>query len=140
MAGAFALATAAALDRPANAGDKVELKFLQPDRNAETPAPPNEKLPPAGDYTAYNKVIEKPGYAAEKVDEIRTPGSVDANPAVVITGVVFSTLLAGAVPAVLSPGEKAFQAQRAGEQGQRKTLTKNRQQIKKAAKKQWWGR
>lgn len=89
----------------------------------------------AEDYVgSYNSVqtVAKPSTAVK-------PGSVGNADAFLPAIAVGSILLAG-VPVLLSPGEKAFQAQRASESGQRVTLKKNRKQIQQAPKRQaWWG-
>lgn len=99
--------------------------------------PPKKK---AEDYAgSYNSVqtVAKP--STKTTAATVKPGSVGDATAFLPALAVGSVLLAG-VPVLLSPGEKAFQAQRASESGQRVTLKKNRKQIQQAPKRQaWWG-
>lgn len=94
--------------------------------------PPKRKAESyAGSYKDV-EVVAKPSTAAK-------PGSVGAPDALVPALAVGSILLAG-VPVLLSPGEKAFQEQRASEAGQRTRLNKARKEIQSSPKRAaWWG-
>lgn len=107
MMASFALA-AAANNRAAVAKDAVYNPYE--DRNAV----PTD-LPPAGDYTRYDKVITKKRPSSEEKKQASgPPGSVEIQPLLVPAVVAFSALVTAAVPALLSPGQTAFEAQRAG--------------------------
>lgn len=128
MAGLFALAGAAATNRAA-----VAEQF------------PGDNLPPAEDYTRYDKVTQKRGVNPKLKTEVEEPkaGGVDASGAgpALVGAVVIGGLATAGLPALLSPGETAFKAQRANAgKGQGKKFAKGRDQLKKEGKKQWWGR
>jgi hypothetical protein len=131
LAGAFGLAMAAS-NRAAAAqqGPKDEKVF---GKEYVEPA-----LPPAGDYTAYNKVVTvaRPSASAGKVAEAEpSPGSVEVQPLLLPGIVAFSAFFTAAVPALLSPGETAKNAQDA----QRKKVFKGNKQQKTAPAKKKGG-
>merc|ERR1739848_610750 len=105
MAGAFGLAAAVG-NRAAFADearfDKVFGKPLE-----------EEKLPPAGDYTKFNSVVAKPGFVPKspKEEKAKPAGSVEFVPGLIPAVVVGSAVVSAAVPALLSPGQEAKDAQ-----------------------------
>jgi len=112
IAAAFASAAAATSNRAAVAKESAadvranEKVYGNPATSSRIEPP----LPPAGDYTSYNKVITVP--RPEKDESSRTPGTVEIQPALIPAVAVISALVTAAVPGLLSPGETAFQAQR----------------------------
>merc|ERR1712224_825617 len=83
-----------------------------------------------------DKVVTKAGAASES----KAAGSVEAPPFALPALAAGAALSAAAIPVLLSPGEKAFEAQRQNEIGQRGRLEKGRQKIRDEGKKQWWGK
>jgi len=69
-----------------------------------------EDLPPAGDYTAYNRVVTKERPPSDF--NLKKPGSVEVQPLLLPGIVAFSALAAAGIPVLLSPGQTAFEAQR----------------------------
>jgi hypothetical protein len=109
MMASFALA-AAASNRAAVAKDGIYNPY------EGSNAAPTE-LPPAGDYTRFNAVVKKKGFTEktkEQTKESGPPGTVQIEPLLVPAVVAFSALVTAAVPGLLSPGQTAFEAQRAG--------------------------
>lgn len=105
MMASFALA-AAASNRAAVAKDKIYNPY------EGSNAAPTE-LPPAGDYTRFDAVVKKKGFS-EKPKASGPPGTVEIQPLLVPAVVAFSAIATAAVPGLLSPGQTAFEAQRAG--------------------------
>lgn len=101
MAGAFGLAAAvsnrAALAEGFNV-DKVDVKPME-----------EEKLPPAGDYTRFDSVVTKPGFVPTAKKE--KAGDVEVVPALIPAVIVGSAVVSAGVPALLSPGQEAKDAQ-----------------------------
>jgi len=69
-----------------------------------------EDLPPAGDYTRFDKVVTKAGVVPKPQGLTKKPGSVENNPALVPAVIAFSLAASAGVPALLSPGDTAFKA------------------------------
>jgi hypothetical protein len=110
-------------------------------------APAEEALPKAEDYTRYDSVTVKKGAApserAAKAAAQPKAGSVEA-PAWALPAAGVGVIgLTAAIPALLSPGETAYNAQRANEgkfaRGTSKATEKNRQALRQAGKKKWFG-
>lgn len=109
FAAAFALAAGSANNRaeavaPPVDGERLEKVFGKEYKE--------EELQKAEDFTAYNKVQTKAGYAPKPAKETSEPGSVEIQPLVAPGVVLLSALVVGGVPALLSPGQTAFEAQR----------------------------
>jgi hypothetical protein len=108
FAAAFALA-AAANNRAEAKDEKFEKVFGKGEYKQES------DLQKAEDFTSYNKVQYKAGpreAAPAKEKEAPKPGSVEEQPFLVPAVAAFAALATAAVPALLSPGETAFEAQR----------------------------
>eukprot|EP00747_Dinoflagellata_sp_TGD_P170382 gnl/TRDRNA2_/TRDRNA2_201800_c0_seq1.p1 gnl/TRDRNA2_/TRDRNA2_201800_c0~~gnl/TRDRNA2_/TRDRNA2_201800_c0_seq1.p1 ORF type:complete len:209 (+),score=30.91 gnl/TRDRNA2_/TRDRNA2_201800_c0_seq1:127-753(+) len=108
VAGAFGLALAASMRAAVAAEDqKLDKVFGK--------AYTEDSLPKAEDFTSYNKVQTKPGFVPKKPKEVTQaepkPGSVEVQPLLVPAVVAFSALATAAVPALLSPGQTAKDAQ-----------------------------
>lgn len=136
MSAFFGLAAAAASNRPANAADSA--KKSGPGYSPED-SPASVQLPPAGDYTRFDATVYKERNPFEEGGKKRE-GKVELTaPGWVLPGLGAAAILTAGVPAILSPGEEAFKAQRRAESGQRQVLKKNRDKVKQEGKKQWWG-
>jgi hypothetical protein len=106
MAGAFGLAFAAS-NRATIAAEDTEFDrtfgraYVEPE------------LEKAEDFTRYDKVVTKklPSSKAAKEVTKAPPGSVEPQPLLVPGVVAFSAFAAAAVPALLSPGQTAKDAQ-----------------------------
>lgn len=125
MLGAFAFALAAANSRAAMAADPVAAANSRAANEKFFDATSPTALPKAEDFTRFDKVQSKEGAVATK-----GTGAVAAPPAVPAAAALGAVLLAG-VPVLLSPGEKALEAQIQNEKGQRGFLEKQRQNLKK---------
>lgn len=108
LAGAFGLAVAAS-NRAALAGEdpRFDKVFGKPYAEPE--------LQKAEDFTRYDKVVTKKGFKKAEEPVVAqaeaAPGSVEVQPALVPAVVIFSALATAGLPALLSPGETAKNAQ-----------------------------
>merc|ERR1712151_529334 len=101
MAGAFALAAVAGNPAPAAIAaeerfDKVFGKEMGDD-----------KLPAAGDFTRYDKVVTKKRSPTEVTEASAKPGAVESQPYLVPGVVALSAAVTAGVPYVLSTGQTA---------------------------------
>lgn len=104
LAGAFGLAVAAS-NRAALAGEdpRFDKVFGKPYAEPE--------LQKAEDFTRYDKVVTKQRPSPVVAQAEAAPGSVEVQPALVPAVVIFSALATAGLPALLSPGETAKNAQ-----------------------------
>lgn len=140
LAAALGFAAATTMGQAANAAvfDNDESAFGKstvPGDVSIATAKKAETLPKAQDLTAYNKVMVKEGV---KPSTNANP-VIDAPPAVPLVLAALSVAGAGLIPALLSPGQTALDAQLGNEKDQRANLEKNRRTLQKQGKKQWWG-
>lgn len=100
----------------------------------------------AGSYSDIQRVAIPPRSAKQPgvlnptaVVGTAKEGAVDAPP-VLLGALTVASIIAAGLPALLSPGETAFEAQRENERGQRGFLDRQRKDLKTAPKRpQWWG-
>lgn len=106
FAAAFAVA-AAANNRAEAEDEKFDKVFGKGEYRQES------DLQKAEDFTSYNKVQYKAGpRAAAPAKAPPKPGDVEEQPFLVPAVAAFAALATAAVPALLSPGQTAFEAQR----------------------------
>jgi len=139
LAAALGLAAATTMGQAANAAvfDNDESAFGKstvPGDVSIATAKKAETLPKAQDLTSYNKVMYKEGAKSSNPAPV-----IDAPPAVPLVLAALSVAGAGLIPALLSPGQTALDAQLGNEKDQRANLEKNRRTLQKQGKKQWWG-
>jgi hypothetical protein len=139
LAAALGLAGVATMGQAANAAvfDNDESAFGKstvPGDVSIATAKKAETLPKAQDLTSYNKVMYKEGAKSSNPAPV-----IDAPPAVPLVLAALSVAAAGLIPALLSPGQTALDAQLGAEKGQRASLEKDRRKLQQGGKKQWWG-